>query len=81
MNEEEMRNVMVNSVSISVAQLTDLELAGLNLCAQLGLNPKDKEWYPKVDYLFDQADGTKMHEETKIALGKVVTYRLSKANV
>jgi len=77
MNEQELRAVMYSAVAVAVKELSDAELAGLNLTVQLGGDPRDKPWYEKVKYLFDQDNGMKMHEETKAALVAVVLKRLN----
>ncbi len=76
MNEQELHGVMRSAVAVAVKELSDAELAGLNLTVQLGGDPRSKPWYAKVKHLFDQEGGTKMHEETKAALASVVLKRL-----
>jgi hypothetical protein len=75
--EQELRNIMRASVAIVCQGLTDLELAVLNNVAQLDGDPRGRLFdYSKVAMLFDQANGTRMHEETKRALAAIVNARL-----
>ncbi len=78
MNEDKMKAVMANIVSIACDKLTDKELAVLNIVAMFDQLPHNRLFdYEKVKSLFTQNDGTKMHEETKIALAVTVNSRLS----
>lgn len=78
MNEQEMRGIMRASVALVCKQLTDEELAVLNNVAQLDGDPHGRLFdYAKVAMLFDQAGGTRMHDETKRALAAVVLQRLA----
>lgn len=77
MNEQQLRAIMRASVAMVTEGLTDLELAVLNNCAQLDMDPRGRLFdYGKVASLFDQAGGTQMHEETKRALAAIVNRRL-----
>lgn len=77
MDEETMRNIMSATVSIACDELTDLELAVLNNVVQLGGSPHDRIFdYEAVKGLFTEENGTRMHEETKLALESVVASRL-----
>jgi hypothetical protein len=80
MDENTMRQIMINCVSLVCDQLSDAELAVLNNVAQLDQNPHDHEGelfdYEKVKSLFTAVNGTRMHEETKVALASIVNYRL-----
>ncbi len=76
MDEQEMRRVMANLVAVAMKELDDGELTDLNLTVLFGYDPRTKPWYEKVKHLFDQENGTKMHEETKNALASVVLRRM-----
>lgn len=79
MNEKEMHRIMTASVSLICDKLTDEELAALNLVALLGGSPHGRVFdYEKVKALFTDAEGTKMHDETKLALATVVNKRFEK---
>jgi len=69
-------SAMRAAVSIATEQLSDFELASLNLVAQLDQEPRNKPWYSKVSHLFTEAGGTRMHAVTKNALASVVSRRL-----
>jgi hypothetical protein len=56
--------------------LTTDELAALNIHAQLGIDPRQREWYPKCANLFTEAQGSKMHSAIKDALAEIVLERL-----
>lgn len=57
--------------------LSDLELAVLNNVAQLDQSPYNRNFaYEKVKTLFTEQDGSRMHEETKAALSRIVIHRL-----
>lgn len=77
MKDEKMRQIMAVIVSLTCNELTDIELAVLNNVAQLDQSPHNRLFdYEKVKELFTERDGTRMHEETKIALAAVVIKRL-----
>lgn len=68
---------MILTASLTCDELTDLELSALNLVAQLGGSPHGRIFdYEKVKSLFTDAEGTRMHDETKLALAAVVDSRL-----
>ena len=77
MTEQELQTIMRASVALVCGELTDLELAVLNNVAQLDGDPHGRLFdYNKVAMLFDQANGMRMHDETKKALAAVVNARL-----
>lgn len=77
MNENQMMSIMATVVNMTCDKLTDLELAALNNCVQLDMNPHDRIFdYEKVKSLFTEANGTKAHDVTKEALARVVNSRL-----
>lgn len=78
MNQETMDKIMYASVSLTCKNLTDRELAGLNLAMAMGRNPKTLPQYGKVESLFTQNNGTEMHNETLQAFYRVVIARLEK---
>lgn len=67
---------MAASVALACKALDDLELAGLNLAISFGSDPRNLPQYAKIAYLFTEADGTKMHTETRRAFEAVVYQRL-----
>ena len=77
MQQNQLDQIMYATVAMVCDELTDAELAAMNLCAQLGMNPKGRNGYDKAHTLFTEQDGTKMHEETKRALAAVVLERLA----
>ena len=78
MNENKMRRIMVTTVGMTCDELTNKELAVLATVATTDQSPRNRLFdYEKVKSLFTQNDGTKMHEETKLALAAIVNYRLS----
>jgi len=77
MDEKTMRQIMFKSVSDTCDELTDQELAALNIVAQFGDSPFFRIFdYEKVKALFTVGDGTQMHSETKQALSAVTKARL-----
>ena len=77
MNEQEMRQIMAATVAVITDELSDDELAVLNIVAQFDQNPHGRKFdYKLVEGLFTENNGTKMHSETKIALANVVNSRL-----
>ncbi len=77
MNEDKMKTMMVNIVSSTCDELTNAELAVLNIVAMLDQSPHNRLFdYKKVKSLFTENDGTRMHEETKSALVAIVNSRL-----
>jgi hypothetical protein len=67
-------------VKIATEDLTDLELATLNNCAQLDYDPRPLPIYDKIEHLFDGVDRQgrpRMHDLTKGALAQVVLQRLA----
>lgn len=77
MDKNQMRVIMAAQVSLVCEELTDLELAVLNNVVQLDGNPRGRLFdYEKVKGLFTERDGTKAHDEVKVALAAVVNSRL-----
>lgn len=77
MDEMIMRQIVIKGVSLICNELSDLELAVLNNIAQLDGDPRNRLFdYEKVEGLFTEANGTRMHNETKIALASIVNNRL-----
>jgi len=74
--EQELRATLRAVMTLATDALTDEELAGLNLCVQLGHDPRTRPWYAKIAYVFDQAGGTAMHEESRAALLAITLKRL-----
>jgi hypothetical protein len=67
---------MQANMAAVVQDLTDEELAALNLCAQLDQDPHGRIFdYKKVSSLF--TENGKMHTATKEALARVVNHRLA----
>ena len=65
-------------VKLTCDQLTDQELAALNLAVNFpGFNPRNLPFYSKVSSLFTLDDGNAAHEEAKAALASIVLRRLS----
>ncbi len=77
MTEAKIRATMFAAVLLAVEELNDTELAALNIVAQLDSDPRGRLFdYDAVAHLFDQDNGTRMHDETKQALAAVVLRRL-----
>ena len=77
--EEKSKVSMYAIVSSICNELSDIELNVLSLVAQLDQDPRHRLFdYDKVDLLFTENNGTKMHQETKLALMAVVDDRLAK---
>ena len=77
--EEKNRANMYAIVSLVCDKLSDIELNVLSLVAQFDQDPHDRLFdYDKVVSLFTENKGTKMHDETKLALMAVVDDRLLK---
>lgn len=68
--------VLAASATLVLENITDDELAGLNLTVALGSDPRKLECWPKVAPLFTQNNGTEMHSETLKAFHRVVRRRL-----
>lgn len=78
MSEEQAARGMTAVVGIVCDELTDQELAALNLTAQLDLDPHGRIFdYGKVASLFTEKDGTKMHQVTKETLARLAMHRLA----
>ena len=77
MNDQQMRQIVAATVSITTNQLSDAELAVLNIVAQTDQDPRGRKFdYKLVKGLFTENNGMKMHSETKVALANVVNSRL-----
>lgn len=63
------------AVEMAVENLTYHDLISLNVTAQLGIDPRDKPWYPHISHLFDKKDGTKMSDITREVLLRVLLKR------
>jgi len=58
------------------SKLTDDELDSLYLCVMSNQNPKDKLFvYEKVELLFTERSGLRVHNDVKEALGEIVLER------
>ena len=76
MDEQQMRATMSAVVSLTCQNLTNDELAALYLVATMNGDPHNRIFdYKKVKPLFTEANGTRMHDETKRALSAVLTRR------
>ena len=72
-----MNKAMYAVVALITKDLSDLELAVLNNVAQADFDPKGRLFdYERVKHLFTEADGTRIHPDTKEALAMVVNRRL-----
>ncbi len=79
MDEQQMKQIMVTVVGVATDELTDFELAVLNNVVQLNVDPHGRDFdYDKIKALFTEKGGTRMHNETKLALSAVVNRRLAK---
>jgi hypothetical protein len=77
MTEERMREIMYKTVATTCAELSKLEVGVLYMAVVLkngGI--KNVMGYDKVSHLFNQAGGTKMHEETERAFLAYASQRL-----
>ncbi len=63
-------------VALTCRQLTDEQLAALNLAVQAGWDASNLPGYDHVAGLFTEADGTQMHGDTKAAFAEVALKRL-----
>ena len=70
----------IKILEMACDKLNNLELAAINNVAQLGLDPRNVMGYEKVDYLFTECGGQKMHDDTLEALARVVIQRLGYGN-
>lgn len=78
MIEKELHQSMIAMVALTCNRLSDLELATLNLTAQLNQDPYGRIFdYEEVKILFTEQNGTRMHDETKDALTAIVMQRLT----
>jgi hypothetical protein len=76
MDEQAMREIMAKTVYVCTRNLTDDELLVLSTVAITDADPHGRLFdYEKVAHLFTQDNGTRMHEETKVALFRVVSTR------
>ena len=78
MTEQQMQAIMRATVALTCEELSNEELAVLNLTAIQNLDPHGRLFpYEKVRSLFTEANGTRMHPVAKDALAAVVNSRLS----
>ena len=80
MTESDMRAMLFSVVSLATADLSNDELATLNLCTVLGSDPRGRLGADKYLHLFDATDATGkpvMNDETKRAIAAVVAQRFS----
>lgn len=59
-------------------QLSDGELAILCLVVTAGWDPHEYPWYEKAKSLFTEDGGTKVREETDLAIARILYERLQK---
>ncbi len=67
-------------VEIATEHMSDSDLAALNLCAQMGTDPRNRVFdFQQVEYLFTETrNGIPcMHEEMRRALASVLLQRLT----
>lgn len=76
MTQQDLDRIMFANTQMVCKDLTDDELAGLNIVALLDSDPTHTSWYPKAATLFTDRNGTRMHSETKRALKQIVAQRL-----
>jgi len=82
MNESQIADALATTVAMITDDLTDIQLRSLNLCMQLGANPRGEGWtfsYSAVAPLFTEANGTRMEQAVKEALVRVVAERFGGA--
>lgn len=73
-----MERIMVASVGVVTNTLSDEELAALNLCVQLDMDPHGRIFdYDAVQSLFTEDGRTRTHDATKEALARIVNRRLA----
>jgi hypothetical protein len=71
-------STMDSIVNFVCANLSDLELVEIDIVAQADQDPRNRLFdYNKVSSLFTEAGGTRMHQETKDSLARVVLSRLA----
>lgn len=80
MEQQDYDQIMVKAVSKACEQLTDAELNSIYMVALLGSNPKHVRGYDKVESLFTEDDGTRMHPTTREALAAVWQERCGKSD-
>lgn len=77
MSEQQMNAIMRSVVALTCKELTDEELAVLNLIAITDGDPHGRLFdYEEVKALFTECSGMRMHAVTKEALAAVVNSRL-----
>jgi hypothetical protein len=74
-----MNKVIYIGVKMFLDELTNVELARLNISLSLGDSPKKLPFYDKIAGLFTENDGTKMHSDTEQAFHAIVIERLENA--
>ena len=70
-------NLLFPIVWTATENLTEAELVALNEAAQTGFDPHSIGSYPKINDLFTEDGGSRMHRETRIALAAVTLSRLT----
>lgn len=78
-SQEDMERAVYAAVNLACRHLTDIELNAQYLVSMSGFDPKPVLGYEKISHLFDQDDGKRMHEETKLAFQRVARNRLAAA--
>lgn len=79
--QEEADLAMATVVGVICQELSDIELVILNNVARCDFSPHGRKFdYEKVKSLFTEDGGERMHEETKLALARVVGLRLDLTN-
>ena len=76
MNEQEMKQIMMNVAAMVCNELDDAELAGVGMVGILGTDPRTRRWYEKAKPLFTEQNGTRMHELTREAVNRIAEARL-----
>jgi hypothetical protein len=64
------------AVLMVTKSLTDVDLIAMYLAAELRTDPRSAPWYEKAKILFDQYDGTEMHDLLLPALRDICKKRL-----
>jgi hypothetical protein len=76
MDEREMQATMNAAVALAMRPLDDEAVVALRLSVLLGTDPRQRLGYDAVAHLFTEADGAKMHDETRRAFLAVSAQRL-----
>jgi hypothetical protein len=78
MDEQEYIRIMAITVDKTCEKLDDTELNAIYMVALMGANPTQVKGYDKVERLFTESGGTKMHSMTLDALAVVWERRCGK---